>query len=99
VEQSLEEESMKRKNLHKASYIVRVVSQKGASRIDTLEIQDNINGRKIDVETEKPALSFFLDLPDMLESLNWCLNCWANKTVVSWRSTGKASYGIVYLFA
>lgn len=90
---------MKRKNLHKASYIVRVVSQKGVHRIDTLEILDNINGRKMDIEAEKPALSFFLDLPDMLESLNWCLNCRSDKTVVSWRSTGKASFGIVYLFA
>lgn len=91
---------MRRKQLLNADYVVRIFSAKGQNRIENLGIRDNLQGRDIDIRKEKPGIAWFLNKADMLMSLSWCLNCWADKTRVVWEhTTQEGSYGTVYLFA
>ena len=84
---------MAKANMETATYIVKV--QRTEGRIETLEIYDQKNDRYIDFKTNKPALCSFLNEADMKESLNWCLNCYENKTRVVWNKN--RTVGTIYM--
>ncbi len=88
---------MRKANVKNATYIVKVKSNKGENRIDTIEIINTKTGE--DLLPKKAGLASFNDLKDLKESLNWCLNCWPEKMSIEWVNTKTASYGTVYLVA
>lgn len=66
------------------SYVVKVHRKQTTDRIETIEILDVKNNRQIDFRSTKPALCWFMDESDMVESLSWNLNCHDLKTTVHW---------------
>lgn len=90
---------MRKANVKNATWIAKVQSMKGESKIECLEIVNQITGRKLDIEGKHGGLKSFNDLADLKASLNWCLNCYPEKMSIIWENTKKASYGTVYLVA
>ena len=88
---------MRKANIKNASYVVKVKSTKGESKIETLEIINTKTGE--DLLERKQGLKSFSNLADLKMSLNWCLNCYPKKMSVIWENGSKASFGTVYLVA
>ncbi len=80
-------------------FIIDVVSDKKNKVITTRSIKD-INGKEYDFKKDKPALCEFGGIDDMKESLNWCLNCYADRTKIHWMPTNKQGlcHGQVWLY-
>ena len=88
------------KRLSNAKFIVRVESDKNTKQIKTVSV---LNKRTNEYKDEKfiqdRGISWFLNLDDLKETLNWNLNGDSSKYVFKWGQSSKTnSDGIVYIF-
>ena len=91
---------VRRKMLHKAKLVVRVMSDKITGKIRTVSIFDNRTQEYWSEEQiGKRGCEWFLDLNDLKETLNWNLNGDASKYQFAWgKSSKKESEGVAYIF-
>ena len=91
---------VRRKMLHKAKLVVRVMSDKITGKIRTVSIFDNRTQKYWSEEQiGKRGCEWFLDLNDLKETLNWNLNGDASKYQFAWgKSSKKESEGVAYIF-
>ena len=88
------------KRLSNAKFIVRVESDKNTKQIKTISVIDNrTNEYKDEKFIQDRGISWFLNLDDLKETLNWNLNGDSSKYVFKWGQSSKTnSDGIVYIF-
>ena len=88
------------KRLSNAKFIVRVESDKNTKQIKTVSVLDNrTNEHKNEKFIQDRGISWFLNLDDLKETLNWNLNGDSSKYVFKWGQSSKTnSDGIVYIF-
>ena len=88
------------KRLSNAKFIVRVESDKNTKQIKTISVIDNrTNEYKDEKFIQDRGISWFLNLDDLKETLNWNLNGDSSKYVVKWGQSSKTkSDGVVYIF-
>lgn len=88
------------KRLSNAKFIVRVESDKNTKQIKTVSVLDNrTNEYKDEKFIQDRGISWFLNLDDLKETLNWNLNGDSSKYVFKWGQSSKTnSDGIVYIF-
>ena len=99
VLQLFQEDAMRKKNLKKATYVIKVCST-GKGKITVQSVYYN------DIEEYMPVscirdrgIQEFLDLDDMKETLNWNLNGDSAKYQFCWGMTvNGVSEGIAYVF-
>ena len=88
------------KRLSNAKFIVRVESDKNTKQIKTVSVLNNrTNEYKDEKFIQDRGISWFLNLDDLKETLNWNLNGDSSKYVFKWGQSSKTkSDGIVYIF-
>ena len=88
------------KRLSHAKFIVRVESDKNTKQIKTVSVLNNrTNEYKDEKFIQDRGISWFLNLDDLKETLNWNLNGDSSKYVFKWGQSSKTnSDGIVYIF-
>lgn len=88
------------KRLRNAKFIVRVESDKNTKQIKTVSVLNNrTNEYKDEKFIQDRGISWFLNLDDLKETLNWNLNGDSSKYVFKWGQSSKTnSDGIVYIF-
>ena len=88
------------KRLSNAKFIVRVESDKNTKQIKTVSVLNNrTNEYKDEKFIQDRGISWFLNLDDLKETLNWNLNGDSSKYVFKWEQSSKTnSDGIVYIF-
>ena len=88
------------KRLSNAKFIVRVESDKNTKQIKTVSVLDNrTNEYKDEKFIQDRGISWFLNLDDLKETLNWNLNGDSSKYIFKWGQSSKTnSDGIVYIF-
>ena len=88
------------KILSNAKFIVRVESDKNTKQIKTVSVLNNrTNEYKDEKFIQDRGISWFLNLDDLKETLNWNLNGDSSKYVFKWGQSSKTnSDGIVYIF-
>ena len=88
------------KRLSNAKFIVRVESDKNTKQIKTISVIDNrTNEYKDEKFIQDRGISWFLNLDDLKETLNWNLNGDSSKYIFKWGQSSKTnSDGIVYIF-
>ena len=91
---------MRTKTLNNAKLIVTVESNKVDKKINTISVYDNIEQRYwMDNEILERGITWFLDINDMEETLNWNLNGDNSKYQFKWGQTTKCkSEGRAYIF-
>ena len=90
---------MRRKMLHHAKLVITVEGTK-RGKITTLSVYDNrTQAYWTQDRIRERGITWFLDLADMKETLNWNLNGNAQKFQFKWVQSGKTtSQGISYVF-
>ena len=88
------------KRLSNAKFIVRVESDKNTKQIKTVSVLNNrTNEYKDEKFIQDRGISWFLNLDDLKETLNWNLNGDSSKYIFKWGQSSKTnSDGIVYIF-
>ena len=88
------------KRLSNAKFIVRVESDKNTKQIKTVSVLNNrTNEYKDEKFIQDRGITWFLNLDDLKETLNWNLNGDSSKYVFKWGQSSKTnSDGIVYIF-
>ena len=88
------------KRLSNAKFIVRVESDKNTKQIKTVSVLNNrTNEYKDEKFIQDRGISWFLNLDDLKETLNWNLNGDSSKYVFKWGQSSKTnSDGVVYIF-
>lgn len=91
---------MRTKMLKDAKYIVRVESDKATKRIRTLSVystKDEVCRDALFIEER--GITWFLNVDDLKETLNWNLNGDASKYQFKWGQSSKTtSEGLAYIF-
>ena len=88
------------KKLSNAKFIVRIESDKNTKRIKTVSVLDNrANEYMNKAFIDSRGISWFLNLEDLKETLNWNLNGDSSKYVFKWGQSSKTkSDGVAYIF-
>ena len=88
------------KRLSNAKFIVRVESDKNTKQIKTVSVLNNrTNEYKDEKFIQDRGISWFLNLDDLKETLNWNLNGDSSKYVFKWGQSSKTkSDGVAYIF-
>lgn len=91
---------MRRKTIHNAKFIIEVESDKKTKTLRTISVFDN---RTQEYKTEKfineRGISWFLDLDDLKQTLNWNLNGDSKKYQFVWGQSSKIkSSGRAYVY-
>lgn len=91
---------MRRKSLYKAKLIVTVKSDKKKGEIRTVSVFDNRTGEYWPEKCiHERGITWFMNLDDMKETLNWNLNGDSSKYQFKWGQTAKGiSEGRAYIF-
>lgn len=91
---------MRRRSLGSAKLIVTVESNKHDGVIRTVSVFDNRTGAYLpETYISERGISWFMDMNDMKETLNWNLNGDSSKYQFRWGQTAKGvSEGIAYIF-
>ena len=91
---------MRRKTIHNAKFVIEVESDKKTKKLRTISVFDN---RTQEYKTEKfineRGISWFLDLDDLKQTINWNLNGDSKKYQFVWGQSSKnKSNGIAYVY-
>lgn len=90
----------RRKTIHNAKFVIEVESDKKTKALRTISVFDN---RTQEYKTEEfikeRGISWFLDLDDLKQTLNWNLNGDSSKYQFSWGQSSKIkSSGRAYVY-
>ena len=91
---------MRTKTLKNAKLIIKILSDKSKGTIETVSVFDNRNNEYWTKEQIKErGITWFLNVTDMKETLNWNLNGDGRKFQFKWGQSGKGiSEGLAYVF-
>lgn len=91
---------MRTKSLKKAKLVVAVESNRETGRIRTVSVYDNRTGSYWEPDRiAERGISWFLNMDDMKETLNWNLNGDSSKYQFGWGQSSKlTSDGKAYIF-
>lgn len=91
---------MRTKMLKDAKYIIQVESDKATKHIHTLSVYDTKNEVYKDTEfIQERGITWFLNVDDLKETLNWNLNGDGSKYQFKWGQSSKTkSEGLAYIF-
>ena len=91
---------MRTKILYKAKLIVKIESNRDTKSIQTTSVYDNREQAYWTKERIiERGITNFMNLDDLKETLNWCLNGDSSKYQFTWgKSLGKISEGVAYIF-
>lgn len=91
---------MRRKTLHNAKLVVKIISNKITNEITTESVYDNRTKSFWDeTKIQERGIQNFLNMDDVKETLNWNLNGDSSKYQFKWGQSGKGiSEGYAYIF-
>lgn len=91
---------MRTKILNKAKLVIRVIGNKQSRKIDTVSVFDNREQTYWQEERIKErGITWFLNMNDMKETLNWNLNGDSSKFQFKWGQSSKhTTEGVAYVF-
>ena len=90
---------MRRKGLDKAKLIIEVESKRRTHEITTVSVYDNRTRTHRPELIRERGIEWFLNMKDMVETLNWNLNGDGKKFRFKWGQSSKTrSTGYAYIF-
>ena len=91
---------MKTKTLNNAKLVIRVEGNKHTKKIITRDVFDNrTQSYWTDEHIRERGIKKFINIEDMIESLNWNLNGDSSKFQFKWgQGTKDCTEGVAYIF-
>ena len=96
----MESDLMRTKSLNKAKLVIKVEGNKSTREIITKSVFDNRTQTYwADEHIRERGIKKFINIEDMIESLNWNLNGDSSKFQFKWRQgTKDCTEGVAYIF-